>query len=341
MKCCANCFSDQGLQEEISYLSKESGSCDYCKSEDVELVEPNELVLKFEPLLDTYDLDEGGQTLTSWLKKDWALFSHPRMDDARSQMLLADVFDDGEIVRETIAPSQKYTSNRLGDWDNFREELIHQNRFFPKNEVNTDELARLLPSLATSVADDIPVSWYRARMQSSGALMGPGQMKAPPANMASHGRANPAGIPYLYLGSEVVTAISEVRPHTGETACVADFTIEDDLELIDLRNPRKKVSPFTGAGAENVGQMRFDLEFLVRLGNELTRPVSRQATAFDYTPSQYLCEFIKKCGYDGVVFSSSVSSGINLALFYPEKAQIGEIYQHSVEQVSVSISDRY
>ena len=116
------------------------------------------------------------------------------------------------------------------------------------------------------------------------------------------------------------------------------MAILDDLELVDLRHPRKTVSPFTGGGAENVGQMRFDLEFLERLGNELTRPVSRQASAFDYTPSQYLCEFIKKCGYDGVIYRSSVSDGINLALFYPEKATIGEIGQHKVDQVSVAIS---
>ncbi len=339
MKCCAICFGDQGLENEISYLSQDIGECGYCASQNVPLVEPKELLLKFEPLLDTYDIDENGKPLAHWLKKDWSLFSHPKMDSARSQMLLADIFDDGEIVRQPLVPSQKYTSNRLGDWDNFREELIHQNRFFPKNEVNTDELASLLPSLAINSADT-PKEWFRARMQSGDTVFEPEQMKAPPANVASHGRANPAGIPYLYLGSEVVTAVAEIRPHTGEIACIADFVINDNLELIDLRHPRKNVSPFSGAGAENVGQMRFDLEFLERLGNELTRPVSRQATAFDYTPSQYLCEFIKKCGYDGVTFSSSVSEGINLALFYPEKAQIGEIYQHRVEQVSVSISEK-
>lgn len=39
------------------------------------------------------------------------------------------------------------------------------------------------------------------------------------------------------------------------------------------------------------------------------RPVVPQAAAIDYTPSQYLCEFIKKCGYNGVVYLSSVIEG--------------------------------
>jgi hypothetical protein len=38
--------------------------------------------------------------------------------------------------------------------------------------------------------------------------------------------------------------------------------------------------------------MRSDLPFLERLGDELTRPVVPQAAAIDYTPSQYLSEFI-------------------------------------------------
>jgi hypothetical protein len=58
------------------------------------------------------------------------------------------------------------------------------------------------------------------------------------------GRANPAGIPYLYLGSTQGTAISEIRPNTGELAYVADFTTPPDLNLVDLRSPRKMVSPF-------------------------------------------------------------------------------------------------
>lgn len=83
--------------------------------------------------------------------------------------------------------------------------------------------------------------------------------------------------------------------------------------------------------------MRGDLPFLERLGDELTRPVLPQAAAIDYTPSQYLCEFIKKCGYQGVLYRSSVSDGINLALFDPSLAQSINIKQCRVSRVSVDI----
>lgn len=83
--------------------------------------------------------------------------------------------------------------------------------------------------------------------------------------------------------------------------------------------------------------MRSDLPFLERLGEELTRPVVPQAAAIDYTPSQYLCEFIKKCGYNGVVYRSSVSDGINLALFDPAVAEGSDVVQYRISRVSVEV----
>jgi len=87
----------------------------------------------------------------------------------------------------------------------------------------------------------------------------------------------------------------------------------------------------------HIGRMRNDLPFLERLGNELTRPVIPQSAAIDYTPSQYLCEFIKKCGYQGVIYRSSVSDVMNLALFDPSLAPCGTVAQYRVVRVAGEI----
>lgn len=74
------------------------------------------------------------------------------------------------------------------------------------------------------------------------------------------------------------------------------------------------------------------------MGDELTRPVLPQGAAIDYVPSQFLCEFIKKCGYDGVVYRSAVGDGINLALFKPEIATSSkQLTEYVVERVAVEI----
>ncbi|TPW03192.1 MAG: hypothetical protein FD125_1693, partial [bacterium] len=87
------------------------------------------------------------------------------------------------------------------------------------------------------------------------------------------------------------------------------------------------------------GSRQCTIGFLERLGEELTRPVLPSGAAIDYVPSQYLCEFIKKCGYDGVLYSSSVSEGINLALFDPDKATAQAVRQVLVSQVVVTVED--
>jgi hypothetical protein len=265
------------------------------------------------------------------------MFEHPRMDDPRAKDLLAEILDDGEIVRQAFSPIEILEANRLAEWEKLRDELMYHNRFFPDVNIDLDRLELLLSPL-TLDADDVPDLWYRARIQTGDAAFSVTEMGAPPKRIASHGRANPAGIPYLYLGSTQATAISEIRPHSGEIACVAEFGTPPDLKLVDLRRPRKSVSPFLLEDAEDIGRMRSDLPFLERLGEELTRPVVPQAAAIDYTPSQYLCEFIKKCGYDGVIYRSSVSDGINLALFNPARAQSGTVVQYRVARVTVDVA---
>jgi RES domain len=337
MNCCAECFSDRGLRRNIIPLrSTQTGRCSYCESENVAILEPADLSEYFELLVSAYRRDPSGKLLVQWFREDWAMFQHPRMDDSRAKDLLAEILDDAEIARQTFVPASDPIGDRLNDWEKLRDELMYHNRYFPEATIDLDRLESLLSPLTVD-ADEVPTSWYRARIQSGDSAFSTDQMGAPAKRIASHGRANPAGIPYLYLGSTPVTAVSEIRPHTGETVCVADFITPANLKLVDLRWPRTMVSPFLLADAADIGRMRSDLPFLERLGDELTRPVVPQSAAIDYTPSQYLCEFIKNCGYDGVLYRSSVSDGVNLALFEPELAHAGAVSQYRVARVKVEI----
>ena len=336
--CCPDCFGDRGLSQNIiPSLSSSCGVCDFCGSKDVALVAPSALADVFELLISAYEVSDEGSTLVELMKADWALCSHPQMDVAHAKELLSEILNDGEIVRRRFAPSSQHTSVGLAQWDTLRDELMYRNRYFLDQVMDADRLKELLVHLP---ADDMPAIWHRARIMSDDRPYTIEEMGAPPKRLVSHGRANPAGIPYLYVGSRPDTAIAEVRPHTGERACVADFTIAGGLAAVDLRDPRRLVSPFLLADAQAIGQLRADIPFLERLGEELTRPVLPRGAAIDYVPSQYLCEFIKKSGYDGVVYRSSVSEGINLALFDPSRAVPGAVTLYDVDSVSVVVSAR-
>ena len=166
-------------------------------------------------------------------------------------------------------------------------------------------------------------------------------MGAPPIGIASHGRANPPGIPYLYVASTSETAVAEIRPHTGETATVAKFWLDaDEVSIVDLRAPKKLISPFSLGDEDKIGALRSDINFLERLGGELTRPVRPQSAPVEYVPSQFLCEFIKRSGWDGVLYASSVGKGMNLALFDPAKAVPNEASLWDIEKVHVEITER-
>ena len=335
VRCCPECFGDRGLRKSIiPSLDPTHGQCDFCGSLDVDLIEPGQLANVFEMLVNVYQADPEGKPLVAWMKSDWDLFSHPRLDDAKANELLSHILDDDALTRTTVAPSESYKSEGLARWETLRDELLLKNRYFLDEALDTDRLKELL---AHCLADGMPEIWFRARIMTSDFPYPIAEMGAPPTRLASHGRANPVGIPYLYLGSLPETAAAEVRPHTGEIACVADFKVPQPLLAVDLRNPRESVSPFVLADAGAIGQLRADIPFLERLGEELTRPVLPRSAAIDYIPSQYLCEFIKKSGYDGVVYRSSVSDGMNLALFNPSKATGGTVTRYSIRRVSVQV----
>ena len=339
MRCCGECFGDRGLRQRIQELSNEQGKCSFCQSVDQALVSPSELAELFGPLIGIYVQDDAGKPLSDWLREDWSLFQNENLDEIHTSRLLAEILDDGEIVRKNFSPAEPDHNELQEPWRQLIDELTHRNRFFPKTDFEYNRLEDLFPHLLAD-PNERPEKWFRARIQKHGRCYTSEEMGAPPRRNASHGRANPAGIPYLYLGSEGQTAVAEVRPHPGEVVCVAEFVTQGDLSLIDLRNPRALISPFLIGDEYALGELRGgDIAFLEALGKILTTPVLPTAAAIDYTESQYLCEFIKMCGFHGVVYESSVGDGFNLALFDPDRAEAEKtVREFTVEKVSVRIS---
>lgn len=334
--CCPECIGDNYLRREIiPSIVKEHGTCSYCGSQSQPLVMPADLRSRFEPLIDAYTPDDNGQPLVEWLRRDWGMFDHARMDNTYAKDLLGEILDDGNIVRQNFAALTRTKTRVLEKWEELRMELMHKNRFFPVTTIDMDRLSRLLPSLAI-YEDEVPKIWYRARVQQTADVYSVDQMGCPPKHLASHGRANPAGIPYLYVASQEITAISEVRPHAGETVTIARVNLPT-LQIIDLRSPRKTFSPFSLPYEDTLDSFREDLDFLEKLGEELSRPVLQKSAAYDYIPSQYLCEFVKKCGYDGVMYKSATEGGVNLALFDHTRANIIDVSSRYILKISVKL----
>ena len=334
--CCANCFGDAFLGKQIKNYSNSTGDCSYCNARNVLLIDPIHLRDYFELLLGVYCEDKSGKTLVEWLKSDWSLFGI--LSNAHCKDLLSEILDDGEIVRKYYCPIVPEDENSLERWQKFRTELKHENRFFPKNIPDLDRLEELLGYLSCDLLA-VPSMLFRARIMEGNTPHSPCEMGVPPINKSTHGRANPAGIPYLYLASDIDTAIAEIRPHTGDMVCVAEFELVADFLIADLRNPRKTISPFSLSDEQNIVQLRNDIGFLCQLGEELSKPVLPKTAHLDYLPSQYLCEFIKHRGFGGVMYRSSVGKGTNYAIFDATSTKIGMVKKYRITGVNLDIED--
>jgi len=295
-KCCGHCFGDNNLTQQIESRSKKIGKCEFCGTLNVKLLEPADLIGYFDDLIELYEEsnDPSASSIEFLLRSDWALFEN--LDSMKAEMLLGLIFGNIDVLQKSYTPIIQHDVAAIQEWEDFREELKHRNRFFPKNIQTTEQLKRLFGLLVPPPAD-IPSRVFRARICEQSHMYPLDQMGKPPIDLISNGRANPVGIPCLYVASDIETAIAEIRPNKGEMVCVAEFESDKTIQFADLRYPRKTISPFL-LSKEQIKLLRRYMEYLCRLSEELTLPISPKSAHLEYLPSQYLCEFIKHCQWE-------------------------------------------
>lgn len=334
MLCCGNCFNDNYLSREIIRRSTQQGTCSFCHSENTHLITPNTLLDYFEPLLNVYapSEDPKARHIEALLRQDWGIFS--LLTPTHAHQLTEAVFSETSIASQKYIPLIPHDGTLESQWEAFREELKHRNRFFPKNVPEEDLLGKLVGYL-NAHRSALVTTVYRARTLERVVPYSVAEMGKPPENIVSHGRANPFGIPYLYAASDITTAIAEIRPHTGGAVCVAAFKMDANARIADLRDPRATVSPFELSEEDDIQMLHRYMGYLCRLGDELSKPILPKEAHLEYLPSQYLCEFIKHCGYDGVIYKSSVASGVNYAMFNESKLSATDVKQYKINSITV------
>jgi len=332
MLCCSKCFSDRFLEKHIQKESKETGNCTFCGSAAVALIDPLDLSDIFQQVIDLYsETTQGGDLLVDLLRRDWHLFE--TMNEDKCYDLLGYIYPGISYKGKRYQPRIYPDSIRIDRWNIFREELKHKNRYFPQQSPDLEHLRNLFDYIILP-ENESPELMYRARCNSEERTFSNDEMKKPPEKAVSGGRANPVGIPYLYTASDPLTAIAEIRPHKGDIVSVAEMTINGKLKLADLRNPRKTISPFE-LTEDDLNQLYVDIEYLCKLGEELTKPILPREAHLEYLPTQYLCEFIKHCGFDGVVYKSSVGEGDNYAIFDDDKLTVTDVFPYEVKETKI------
>jgi len=230
-------------------------------------------------------------------------------------------------------------------WDIFCETIKHETRFHftytPRSAITPYEvdIADVLPVIARHLRPQIrklPVETrvYRARVRQCDETWQPSaeQMGPPPRDMASAGRMNPAGIPYLYTAFDEKTARREVRgdEKADTTVPTATFVLTRDLWVMDLTDLPTLPSLFDIANKEAREYSLFVHGFVKAISAPVTKD---RREHINYVPSQVMCEYLAQVfepeegsKLAGLIYPSALhDSGKNLVVF-PEDRYRGTFY---------------
>ena len=159
----------------------------------------------------------------------------------------------------------------------------------------------------------------------------------PMNNSASEGRANPKGIPYLYLANNKETAMSEVRPWVGSYISVGQFKINQNLFLINCSVHGLEEWP--PIYEEEPPDIEKELAVWSYIDRAFSKPIVDSDNVADYVPTQILSELFKSNGYDGIIYKSVFSKGFNITLYDLNSADIVSCHLFHVKTLSFTFDE--
>ena len=157
----------------------------------------------------------------------------------------------------------------------------------------------------------------------------------PPKDSACEGRANPKGIPYLYLSTYMDTSMAEVRPWIASYISVGKFKLLKDVKLINctIENKRRRMVWLKEPSPEER-----EISVWNDMDQAFSRPVTPNDSIADYVPTQIIAELFKNNGFDGIAYRSSLGKGHNIVLFDLNAAGLIECTLHQAEKISFRFS---
>lgn len=272
--------------------------------------------------------------IENMLREDWKIFSPALQTEQIRRIILAickneytenDSIFQGLVGLGVFGDSQFLRDNCLTrdeSWIDFSQGLKHKQRFH--KHLNLEVLQQLLNSETLHLEIEPGTELYRSRI-SNGEMYAKNQMGTPPPDRASEGRVNSKGIPCLYLADTVETTLHEIRARDFDDVTVATFTPTRKVNLGDLRQ-LDQLSPF--AAGIGLDWYAVNVKILHEISLDIAKPMRRNDSVLDYLPSQYIADFVKSLGYDGICFFSTLNRdhhGVNYAFFNEKDFQCMDV----------------
>lgn len=332
MKIYACCFNDEEIKQFIISSASQEGKCANCNSIS-KYVEIEELLDFFFEFLSVFTKDEDGIPLYKLVQQDWNIFSENfNYQDVLNEVMLLLNIDFTAMDKVTYIPEIKEC---IEYWDILKDDIKWNSRFL----ANIEHLIELKWDKLFGIysAIDKDQNLYRARIHYDGdkSPFGLNEMTCPPRKEAVAGRANPQGIPYLYMCHEINTTLYETRVSYLDIVSIGIFRLKDidEIEIVDFTLCQ---SPFSNDIDNMVDFVKGKL-LRQRISGELSKPIRRFDSELEYVPTQFICEFIRHhTGAQGIQFYSSLhQGGINVVLFSKNSVQCIDEQIHQVSEIEI------
>ncbi len=229
------------------------------------------------------------------------------------------------------------------DYWNFERIVKGKNRYFRNKD--TERFLRTILSTSENRKLDLPKERYLWRAQLGHdwqplyegdehidyipAPFPPSLMK-PLIREAAEGRANPKGIPYLYLATTKETAMAEVRPWLGSLISIGQFKTERDMVLINCSVNHKRTIIYLEEPASEEKEQAVWAD----IDRAFSKPITVNDRIADYVPTQIIAELFKNEGFDGISYKSMLGDGYNVALFDIDSATLVNCNLFEVKSLS-------
>lgn len=335
MKLYANCFRDEEIRQFINTYSSNIETNPYIHGDESFVIDFWELADFFSSLFSIYDTDSNGEPLFELIQADWDIFDIKKNG---IEIILQAIINELSHPFENSNIRVKHISeieDCLSYWALLKIELKSQKRFFSDIGSIIDYGWDTLFDVNSIIDKDIPL--YRARIHNNMSDARPhniSNMGCPPTRLMTEGRANPIGIPFLYLAKEIETTFYEVRATFLDYISVGTFYVKDDRTL-KITDFTKRLSPFNNATdivSFAKGKLLRDL-----ISIDLSKPLHRFDSHLEYIPTQFICEFIRYfCNSDGIQFISSLKrDGVNFVLFDENNVECKFVKLHQIESLTI------
>ena len=311
---CVNCFADGELKGFI--LSQQTrGLCDCCQEKEVEIVAIEELIGFFKELFENFEVHEEGSSLLYLIQSNWNFFK----DFERGHKIITQVLAKMNSPLNNPEALVNFSTEILDNvqyWFQLKEDLKWKNRYLTDINYLTDDLGwdGFFESKTMVQSDSI---FYRARLHAKAGedRFSEKEMVCPPRELSSGGRANPMGIPYLYLSDNEETLLYEIRASYLDEVSIAAFIVNEEQSASLIISDFTETSTLFHPGFVNKKIKSTLLKQLI--SSDLSKPMRRYDSELDYLPTQFICEFIRIfTNVQGIKFKSSLhEDGMNLVIF--------------------------